>query len=366
MSKTTWRCAAILAALLALPQASAAAGVDPATINPNDVGPPTPYGETPAEAAAKKIAFERNYMENIQRNPEGAYEQYISRDYCDHGHLATRGKTDCVGWQASLTDWERRHKAPLKPGELVEIPTMASVDGEMVTMYGEGVDIFRVHNGKITDHWDASPPAAASIPTHAAGFTAWVLGVRNGPPPGESGPSTTAVTITQDLIDNVNLGPVSPYGETPAETANKLILMEYTHMSQVLGDAPAAVEMFMSKDYCNHGHISTRGLTDCAGYDETLASAIKRAKHPKIGDAVEVPTMATVDGEMVTMYGRGVDIFRVHDGKITDHWDASPPAAANINAHKPVFVERMVRTLAGESIPFGASNVGTKGAGKQP
>ncbi len=354
MFKITFPQLALTAALAVFSHPALAVGVDPATVNPDDVGPPTPYGETSAEAAAKKIAFLRNYVENVQRHPQQAYDKYMSHDYCDHGHLATRGKVDCVHWQDSLTDWENRHKAPLKPGDLVEVPTMASVDGEMVTMYGEGVDIFRVHDGKITDHWDASPPAAADIPAHAPGFTAWVMSDRKTRPPGETGPSTTAVTITQDLIDNVYLGPVSPYGETPQETANKLVVAEYTHMSQVLGDRAAAMKLFVSTDYCNHGHLSTRGLKDCANYDETLASALQRqGKLPQIGDKVEVPTMATADGEMVTMYGRGVDIFRVHNGKITDHWDASPPAAAHINAHKILFVERMVRTLAGENVPLG-------------
>ena len=99
--------------------------------------------------------------------------------------------------------------------------------------------------------------------------------------------------------------------------------------------------------------LSTRGRRDCVGYDEALADAMKRSRRPKIGDRIEAPTMATVDGEMVTMYGRGVDIFRVHDGKITDHWDASPPAPIRVKAHNPAVTERMERTLAGEDIPPG-------------
>ena len=43
---------------------------------------------------------------------------------------------------------------------------MASVDGEMVTMYGAGVDVFRVVNGKITNHWDASPGKSVVIKEH--------------------------------------------------------------------------------------------------------------------------------------------------------------------------------------------------------
>lgn len=153
-----------IAAVLACFALSAAyaAPVDPKEVRKGDVGPVTVFGETPAEAANKRVMFDWVYQVIIERDPKGAFDKYVSKDYCNHGHLATRMERDCVGYDETLRSWLERYGKPLQPGQKVEIPRMATVNGEMVTMFGDGIDIFRVHEGRITDHWDASPPAAFS------------------------------------------------------------------------------------------------------------------------------------------------------------------------------------------------------------
>jgi predicted SnoaL-like aldol condensation-catalyzing enzyme len=352
--------AALLAAIsIAVLNTASAEMLDPATLRKGEVGPLTPYGETAKEAAAKKIMYEWLYTNAVERNPQQAFATYVSKDYCNHGHLSTRGQKDCSDYQETVTRWVNNYGKPLQPGQKIEWPTLASVNGEMVTMYGEGVDIFRVKDGKITDHWDASPPAAAHIKAHAPGFLQWLLSERKGPPPGYEGPSTTAVTVTQAMLDKIDVGPVTPYGETAKEIANKRVMFEFNHLNMVLAQPKQAYEKYVSKNYCNHGHLSTRMQKECSGYDESLAGALTRyTKAAKVGDKLEIPTMASVNGEMVTLYGAGVDIFRVVDGKITDHWDGSPPAEVNIKAHAADFVDRMVRTVAGEKdLPMGPGPV---------
>jgi hypothetical protein len=54
----------------------------------------------------------------------------------------------------------------------------------MVTMYGTGVDIFRVVNGKITDHWDASPAKAIAFKDKPTDMADWIMGGMKGPMPG--------------------------------------------------------------------------------------------------------------------------------------------------------------------------------------
>lgn len=169
---------------------------------------------------------------------------------------------------------------------------------------------------------------------------------------------TTAIAagVVVDPTAPINVGPITPYGETADETKNKRILFEFVHLENIEFKPKEAFEKYVSKDYCDHGHLATRGAKACAGYDETLASWISRHKSaPKPGDVLELPTAASVDGEMVTMYGKGVDIFRVHDGKITDHWDASPPEAENIPAHDAVFVEKIAKEVETNSSAPGAA-----------
>ncbi|MGC3981449.1 MAG: hypothetical protein QM808_09335 [Steroidobacteraceae bacterium] len=325
--------------------------IDPTTLKKGDTGPRTPYGETAQEQANKLVMFNWLYTNAAERNPQKSFELYVSKDYCNHGHLSTQGQKDCSGYDETYKRWVSRYGVPLTPGQKIELPRLSAVNGEMVTMYGEGVDIFRVKDGKITDHWDASPPAEAHIKAHHPDFEKWLLGDRKTKPPGYEGESTTAVTVTQAMIDKVDVGPVTPYGETPKEAAAKRIMFEFNHLNMVLGKPKEAYEKYVAKNFCNHGHLSTYMKKDCSNYDESLAGAISRGgKAAKVGDKLEIPTMASVNGEMVTMYGAGVDIFRVVNGKITDHWDASPGAEITIKAHDKAFVDRMVRTVAGEKV----------------
>lgn len=130
------------------------------------VGPVTPYGELKGEAQAKRIMFEFVYMNMIERKPAEAFEKYVSKSYCNHSHLSTKGTKSCADYEETKARWVNNWSKPAQPGEKVEYPQYASVNGEMVTMYGAGVDIFRVHDGKITDHWDASPPAEIDVKAH--------------------------------------------------------------------------------------------------------------------------------------------------------------------------------------------------------
>ena len=121
------------------------------------VGPRTAYGETKAEAAEKKLVYSWVCMALVDRKVQRAFDLYVSKDFCDHGHLITAGLKECGNFAETVTAFKRMVTMFNGSGK-VEFPIASTVDGEMVTQYGAGVDIFRVHNGKLTDHWDASPP----------------------------------------------------------------------------------------------------------------------------------------------------------------------------------------------------------------
>jgi len=341
--------AATAALGLAMAQSALATKVDISKNPPLDVGPTTTYGETPQEAANKLVMFKFVHMVMVERKPAEAFATYVSPDYCNHGHLSTLGRKDCSGYQETIKRWIREYSSPVTPGETIEMPTIATVDGEMVTMYGDGVDIFRVHDGKITDHWDASPPAEADLGAHGPTFAAWAMSAhRVGPPPKGPNDPKPHVVVTQQMLDNVDVGPLTPYGETAAESAAKLVVFEAVHRQFFEGKPREAIEDFYSPDLCDHSHMATAAQKECATYDDKVAKAAESTKVPKVGDVIEVPTMATVDGEMVTMYGAGVDIFQVHDGKIVAHWDGSPPVPLVIKAHPPGMVENMMKVIAGD------------------
>ena len=166
-------------------------------------------------------------------------------------------------------------------------------------------------------------------------------------------PFARAAELTRDQAQKmcqptVNVGDITPYGETPAEAARKKITFEWTCQIFVDGDAAGAFKNYVDPNFCDHGHLVTHGKRDCGSYAEVEPNFARMAKMSAAGGTMEIPVEATVDGEMVTMYGAGVDIFRVHNGKITDHWDASPPDTTTIKAHPP---GTAARVMSGEGPP---------------
>lgn len=113
------------------------------------------------------------------------------------------------------------------------------------------------------------------------------------------------------------------------------------------GKVKEAFELYVSKDFVEHSHL-VRALakTDKPGYTETLAFFNREASGQGPGGPAPKPAsdapkggvsglknaqLAVVNDDMVTQYGGlGVDLFRVKEGKITDHWDASPPRSVKI------------------------------------
>lgn len=135
-----------------------------------DVGARTVYGETKAEAAAKKVAFDWACMVLVEGKVKEGFEKYVAKDFCDHSHMANAGLKLCADYNETRTLFVRMAAMLVKDGK-IEFPIAATVNGEMVTQYGAGADIFRVHNGKLTDHWDASPPITHTLEAHDQAFS---------------------------------------------------------------------------------------------------------------------------------------------------------------------------------------------------
>jgi predicted SnoaL-like aldol condensation-catalyzing enzyme len=163
------------------------------------------------------------------------------------------------------------------------------------------------------------------------------------------------------------VGPRTVYGETKAESAAKKVMYDWYCLAIVNGKAKEAFEKYVSKDICDHSHMMNAGLKACGGYDEMLGMFSGMGAMMSKGTTMEFPLYATVNGDLVTQYGEGVDIFRVNaQGKITDHWDASPPKDVTLKAHDQGFSDRMqqqIDTGKRAGPPGGAGGPGAGGPG---
>jgi hypothetical protein len=128
-----------------------------------NTGPRTPFGETKEEAAAKKTAFAFSCGTLVYGKPQVTFKKYVAADFCDHSHLLTAGLKPCASAEEALRFLSAGAADSAAKTGTIEMPLSAAVDGEIVTMYGAGVDVFRVHNGKITDHWDGGPAKSLQL-----------------------------------------------------------------------------------------------------------------------------------------------------------------------------------------------------------
>ena len=110
---------------------------------------------------------------------------------------------------------------------------------------------------------------------------------------------------------------------TPQEEANlKLVLEMFEHVLNPMDSA--AVDRFISLDYIQHNQMVEPGVASLKAFLDAIRSETPKAVH-------EVKR-AFVDGDHVTVHYHVrrwpgdtgwavIDIFRVEDGLIAEHWD---------------------------------------------
>lgn len=115
------------------------------------------------------MAFVRLAFEG-EKQPREAAERYMAEDYIEHNPHFEDGReafvTAIEGWLATLPEATFEFKRVIAEGEMVAVHT------HLTMRPGEGghavVDIFRVENGRLAEHWDvlqAVPAEAANSNT---------------------------------------------------------------------------------------------------------------------------------------------------------------------------------------------------------
>ena len=105
---------------------------------------PSRAPESAQETAAKQVVLNWFRLVFIEGNAQEAFSAYASRDFVEHSRRA-RG-----GYESTLTMLSKMPPRELHP--------QAVVNDEIVFVQSEiGKEVFRVQNGKITDHWEVNP-----------------------------------------------------------------------------------------------------------------------------------------------------------------------------------------------------------------
>lgn len=179
MGKTwieSFRYVTVLAILSACAAHAQTAPTGPGPAPPPGGGPN--FGTSPADEAKRQVVF--GWATLLRQDRAKAMSTYMSANFKEHpGSPNERGAQ--VGpppgavpggpprsggfTEAAKTPDGRRGQLKFGPkGQSQDLHMVATVDGDMVTLFWSGgVDLFKVENGKITAHWDASPQTTLTI-----------------------------------------------------------------------------------------------------------------------------------------------------------------------------------------------------------
>lgn len=111
-------------------------------------------------AANKKLVVDFFKMVFHDKKPREAFAKYASKDYIQHNPLAADGPEPAIKF---LTEWFEKN-----PNAIVEIKRVIA-EGDVVAIHHHmrrspeergmaAVDMFRVENGKVIEHWDVVQP----------------------------------------------------------------------------------------------------------------------------------------------------------------------------------------------------------------
>ncbi len=130
----------------------------------------------------------------------------------------------------------------------------------------------------------------------------------------------------------------SPAAAGPVQVANKKLVSNAMHELFVTRNAEKAVKLYFGSPYLQHNPMIPDGAEDLPTVVKSLPANFKYE-----------PGIIVADGDMVMIHGRytgwgpkplvTVDIFRVKNGKLVEHWDVMQEdvPAAQTKSGRPMF-----------------------------
>lgn len=293
--------------------ALAAAAVVPA------VAAPAPFASaathhTVGHGDSARLGYEKAVAVHVlkgvfERGDTSVVDRFVRTDYIQHNPLAPNGsqtlKNLAPGFHQQFPDAKYDVKRVIAEGDLVLVHS--NVVATPGTRGNAVIDIFRFQGGKIAEHWDV----------------------------GQEVPATTA--NGNDMFSTVSSPRTGRPGPEWLTAYNKKLVTDYVERVGVKKDVSAVDAYVVAKGYQQHSPQFPNGSQDL--------KATLTASYQQFPDAVYDIKRVIAEGDLVAVHGhytgapgqRGqaiLDLFRVRDGKIVEHWDVIqdvPAASANDN-----------------------------------
>ncbi len=271
--------------------------------------------EATREVAHKFLT--RAFIDNEFRD---AYETYAHSDFIQHNPKIADGLEGHRAYFEQMAESQADGDA----SKWAHVTDMLLVDGDLFAVLHHVyrspedngrivVDIWRVEDGKIAEHWDVIQEIPDGIPHD------------NGMACGDANDYASAVAH-EDSILNPTCGAPDPNASREDSLAYYQAYVDEVGK----GDIISAIETWFHPDYKQHSPIIADGKQGAIDYLEREWGG-KDAPQPILGeqrivaegDLVLVHYLYELVGEPTKE--SHVDIFRFTDGKMSEHWDVKQP-----------------------------------------
>ena len=121
---------------------------------------PAHAADTPCKYTPKQIVEKFSQLFFIEKKPVEAYEQWVAEDYIQHNPIATDGRAEAIKALGPVFAANPDLKVDIK--RIIGDGTHVAVHYHSVMKPGTkgfaAVDLFRVKDCKIVEHWDVIQP----------------------------------------------------------------------------------------------------------------------------------------------------------------------------------------------------------------
>jgi predicted SnoaL-like aldol condensation-catalyzing enzyme len=276
--------------LAAIACLSTACGAAPSTSTSSRPVTTSGAGSSPSSEAQNKAVVLRLYSEAFNQGKTGVVNELVGTNYVQHDTSVPGGaagqikfftdiKTKIPGAVATV-----KHSAA--DGDLVAVHWQASATPEKENTGEAVVDLYRVTGGKIVEHWDAVQQAPAS--------------------------TASGNSLFSDLYKYPDGAPV--ISEAQEESNKQFAVTAYRSLFS--GDLSVLDKDWDPQYYYQHNPQAGNGVAELRKMLQGMPAG-GGGGAPKFGNTL-------ADGDLVWVFADGmpaVDIFRVANGKIVEHWD---------------------------------------------
>jgi len=296
-------------------------------------------GEKPAPLAAiasstteqtRAVAMPFLQRMFIDHDVRGAYDTYAAADFRQHNPQMADG---LAGHRAYFESLARNPSGA--PASWAHVSDLVLVDGDIFAFLhhrfrNEGdkgqvfVDLWRVADGRIVEHWDVIQDISASLP-HGNGMACGI---------GESWASARANP------DSVTQTACAPPSRQTTGVNSVATYRAYTDMV-AKGDVLAAIDRWFHPAYRQHSPVIADGKQGAIDYlkrewgnPDTPLPELGPMRIVAEGDYVLVHYLYRLKGAPDEVH---VDIFRITEGLVSEHWDYKQAVPQHTASGNPVF-----------------------------